>query len=206
MTRITRIRTGSTPRRILTTQSSSYTLPHSTSQVRGPCIIICVVTTIVTVGYGDITPINPSEMCYVTFLMLIGVVSFSFTTGALASIIASYDSKEAKLKEKMAILHDIQKEYKINHEMFNELSKTVQYNHRKKSKDLLTFMEELPHKLRLELAMVIHLQLYADVHFFQGKERSFIAWISTLLRPINVEDENYIYKEGEEVTEGKIRS
>ena len=88
--------------------------------------------------------------------MLIGVMSFSFTTGSLASIIASYDSKESQLKEKMSTLHEIQKEYKINHEMFNELSKTVQYNHRKKSKDLMSFMEELPHKLRLELAMVIH--------------------------------------------------
>jgi Ion channel len=114
------------------------------------------VTTIVTVGYGDITAQSSSEKSFCIFLMLIGVMSFSFTTGALASIIASYDSKESQLKEKMSTLHDIQKEYKINHEMFNELSKTVQYNHRKKSKDLIHFMEELPHKLKLELAMVIH--------------------------------------------------
>lgn len=53
------------------------------------------VTTIVTVGYGDIVPENSAEKCYVIFLMLVGVVAFSFTTGALASIIASYDSRES---------------------------------------------------------------------------------------------------------------
>jgi len=35
------------------------------------------------------------------------------------------------------------------------------------------------------------------------RDRSFIAWISTLLKPLSVEDEKYIYKEGEEVTESK---
>ncbi len=67
--------------------------------------------TIVTVGYGDISPANTLERFYVVFLMLIGVVSFSFTTGALSSIISSYDSSQAKLKEKMATLRDINMEY-----------------------------------------------------------------------------------------------
>jgi hypothetical protein len=49
-------------------------------------------TTIVTVGYGDIGPHNIIEKIICIFLMLIGVISFTFTTGALSSIIASYDS------------------------------------------------------------------------------------------------------------------
>jgi hypothetical protein len=64
-------------------------------------------------------------------------------------------------------------------------------------------MEELPYKLKLDLAMTIHTKLYSNLYYFQDKDKSFIAWISTLLRPINVEDEKYIYREGEEVTEGK---
>ncbi len=60
-----------------------------------------------TVGYGDIAAANTFERAYVVLLMLIGVVTFSFTTGALSSIITSYDSSQAKLKEKMATLRDI---------------------------------------------------------------------------------------------------
>jgi hypothetical protein len=116
------------------------------------------VTTIVTVGYGDIAAHNSHEKWFCIFLMLIGVMSFSFTTGALSSVIATIDSKESQLKEKMSILTDIQKEYKIEMDLFNEISRTVQYNHRKKQKDIMIFMEELPHKLKLELAMVIHLK------------------------------------------------
>lgn len=65
------------------------------------------VTTIVTVGYGDITAVSNGEKIVCIFLMLIGVIAFSFGTGALSSIIASYDTSQAKLKEKMSTLNDI---------------------------------------------------------------------------------------------------
>ena len=62
------------------------------------------VTTIVTVGYGDITAISSTEKIVAVFLMIIGVIAFSFATGALSSIIANIDQSEAILKEKMATL------------------------------------------------------------------------------------------------------
>jgi hypothetical protein len=46
--------------------------------------------------------------------MLLGVVSFSFATGTIASIITSYDSQEAVLKEKIATLNDMQIEYDLD--------------------------------------------------------------------------------------------
>ena len=47
------------------------------------------VTTIVTVGYGDVTPKNNAERIFCVILMLIGVISFSFITSTLTSIISS---------------------------------------------------------------------------------------------------------------------
>lgn len=49
-------------------------------------------TTIVTVGYGDITAESTGERLIAILLMIIGVISFSFATGALSSIIANYDA------------------------------------------------------------------------------------------------------------------
>lgn len=45
------------------------------------------VTTIVTVGYGDITAVSVGEKIMCVFLMITGVIAFSFATGALSSII-----------------------------------------------------------------------------------------------------------------------
>jgi hypothetical protein len=157
-----------------------------------------------TVGYGDIHAVNTSEQLLAIILMLIGVISFSFATGAISSIITNQDSAEAKLKEKMQTLESIQREYSIEKELFNKLVKAVKYDHNSNAKDVLNFMEELPAKLRLELAMAIHKKMYSGIKFFKDKDKNFIAWISTFLRPINVQKNEFIYKEGEAITESKF--
>ena len=55
------------------------------------------VTTITTVGYGDITGSNTLERGISVVVMLIGVIAFSFATGALSSIMQNYDQASAKL-------------------------------------------------------------------------------------------------------------
>jgi len=118
--------------------------------------------------------------------MIIGVISFSFATGALSSIISNYDTSEAKLKEKISTLNSIQHDYKIDANLYNRLVKTVKYDHSKKSKDVLLFMDELPHKIKIELAIEIHKKMYETIHFFKSKDKSFIAWIGTVLKPLNI--------------------
>lgn len=69
------------------------------------------VTTITTVGYGDIQAKNPIEMVFCSMIMLVGVISFSYANGSLASILTSYDNDNAVLHEKLTILDKIKKMY-----------------------------------------------------------------------------------------------
>jgi len=50
-----------------------------------------VVTTVATVGYGDISPYTTEERIFCIILMLVGVSSFTFVSGALSSLISNYD-------------------------------------------------------------------------------------------------------------------
>lgn len=45
------------------------------------------ITTITTVGYGDISATNTHERIVACIIMVIGVIAFSFSTGSLSSII-----------------------------------------------------------------------------------------------------------------------
>lgn len=67
-------------------------------------------------------------------------------------------------------------------------------------------MEELPHKLKLELALIMITRMYSNIQFFKEKESSFIAWIARLIKPNKVEEGDYIYKEGEDIVESKKNS
>jgi hypothetical protein len=53
--------------------------------------IYFTLTTVSTVGYGDILPGTEWERAYCTLLMLVGVSAFTFISGALSSIISNYD-------------------------------------------------------------------------------------------------------------------
>jgi hypothetical protein len=123
-------------------------------------------TTILTVGYGDISAVNMSEKILCIILMIIGVISFSFATGSLSSIIANYDQFEAVLQEKISTLNAIQIEYSIDPVLYNKCEKSLRYDHSKKSKDFINFLDELPQKIKLELAMEIHKRLYESIKFF----------------------------------------
>jgi hypothetical protein len=51
-----------------------------------------MITTISTVGYGDFTPKTSEERIIVSFLMLLGVCSFTYIVGALSSILTASDT------------------------------------------------------------------------------------------------------------------
>ena len=57
--------------------------------------IYFTVTTVLTVGYGDIRAFSNFEKCFCIVLMVFGVFSFSYATGVLSTIIQSVDAREA---------------------------------------------------------------------------------------------------------------
>jgi hypothetical protein len=56
----------------------------------------------------------------------------------------------------MAILGQIKHEYGIKNKLFDELTKTIRYDHKKKSKNFNEFIDELPPKLRMKLTVKMH--------------------------------------------------
>jgi voltage-gated potassium channel Kch len=54
-----------------------------------------IVTTTATVGYGDMSASTTLERIFCVLTMLAGVTSFTFISGALASILSNYDTSQA---------------------------------------------------------------------------------------------------------------
>jgi Trk-type K+ transport system membrane component len=86
------------------------------------------VTTITTVGYGDISAHTTAERLFCIFLMIIGVLAFSFSTGALSSLLTGYDSITLKMKQRLTLLRSIQQKYELNPVLSRKLKKTLTYD------------------------------------------------------------------------------
>lgn len=65
------------------------------------------VTTITTVGYGDISGGTKSEKVFCIIIMVVGVISFTIASGSLASIMTTYDTKNARLEVRLQKLKKI---------------------------------------------------------------------------------------------------
>ncbi len=86
---------------------------------------------VTTIGYGDITVRTPLEQVFGIFLLIIGVVGFSFAIGSLSSVLSSLDAKAGKLAEKMETLNNIKEDYRIPYELYRRLRSAVTYGHSK---------------------------------------------------------------------------
>jgi len=161
------------------------------------------VTTVLTVGYGDISAYNNWERGLCIILMLVGCVAFSFATGAISSILESYDAKNAALAEKITTLNELRHEYQIDQEFYNKLASCIRYNHKKRAKDFQEFIEELPDNCRIQLNEIIHKKLYSHVIYLKGKEHSFLSWMTAVMRNCNSSVGDFVYKEKDTCTDSK---
>jgi len=86
-------------------------------------------TTITTVGFGDITGFTTPERIMCIILMIIGVFSFSFSISSLSSMLSSMDSRNANLNEKLSTLNKIKKDYRIGFEFYRRLKMALKYDY-----------------------------------------------------------------------------
>ena len=76
--------------------------------------------------------------------MIIGVISFSFAQGSIASILATHDAMNGEYNDKMKILNEANKDYNLPRELYVSLLRQIKYESGKTLNDLNKFVEELP--------------------------------------------------------------
>lgn len=83
------------------------------------------VTTITTVGYGDISGTNTLERFIAVVNMIIGVVIFSFVSGAITGIINNMDIIDAVEEESISTLVKANSVYDFSNELYLELVRNI---------------------------------------------------------------------------------
>jgi hypothetical protein len=76
--------------------------------------IYWAITTISTVGYGDISATTNLEKLISIIWMMFGLYFFSFTIGSLASMLGNIDTKENVLYNKLALIDEFALEVNLS--------------------------------------------------------------------------------------------
>lgn len=154
------------------------------------------ITTLNTVGYGDITPYSESEMIYASFVMLVAIWLF---TSIVANIADTVEMVSYTKRMTTRFLNEV-KTWSHSRELPARLNKPVEGQMHfivGSSVSLIaierSILRELPLQLRNELCLHLYTPILWACPFFRGRSQSFISRIAMKLVPLHLTTQSYVY-------------
>lgn len=116
--------------------------------------------------------------------MIGGVTAFAAGTSTLTNLLQTFDQEDKNLQDKLDLLNRIYNEYCLPLQLYENVKKSIKYQHKTDIEDIIAFVSALPQDLRLECTLFIFESTFKQFKFFINRPVSFIAWICPLLRPL----------------------
>ncbi|HRX53912.1 MAG TPA: cyclic nucleotide-binding domain-containing protein [Verrucomicrobiales bacterium] len=160
--------------------------------------IYYTITTLATVGYGDITPQNNLQRLYAMGMMLVGVASYGYVIGNLATFLANRDIVRANFYKKLEEVTAFLRYRSIPSELRAQVH--AYYGHLWESRmgqDEASILGDLPESLRVDLALAMRRDLIHKVPFFREAHEELLKDVVMALRPVVYPPGAYLIREGE---------
>lgn len=156
------------------------------------------ITTLTTVGYGDITPNSNFTRFYTMGVMLIGVGFYGVVIGHFSRLMMLADKYTEEKKEKMQNLRHFMKYYQVPRNIQKDVFTFYGHLLKKKLSDKDDqFMSELPQALQLEIGLYRKMKLIKNVHIFEACSTSCLKMIAEKLEQNFHSPGEYIIRQGE---------
>jgi CRP-like cAMP-binding protein len=144
------------------------------------------VTTLSTVGYGDILPRNDGERLYAILLMVVGIGVYGFVIGNVAVILANLDPRRAKHFERLEELSAFMSYRNIPPELRARIADYYRYLWRNRlDQDESEVLDRLPPSLRMEVSLHMKRDLLQAVPLLAGASEDFLRDVALDLEPVS---------------------
>lgn len=156
------------------------------------------ITTMTTVGYGDITASRNIEFVFTSLAMLVGASLYAYIVGNIASLVSNLDSARVSFSSRIEAvtqyLHYRQAPHDLN-ERVRDYYEYLWARHRGLKEDV--FFEDLPKPLRLDVLLYLTRELLETVPLFKYCSPSLRNVLLMTLKTQTYAPEGYIVREGE---------
>lgn len=160
-------------------------------------------TTLTTLGYGDIYPLTISEKVFAMAWMLFAVYFLSFSIGSLTTMFAEMDSRDRIINEKLLLVDEFFHATQLSVEIMHKLKRSIRL-----STDIVTFdlqdkdalFEKLPVNLKLDLAKSMYGGAMSKFYFFTQRDEVFVASVAVYLESCSFNTDQTVWNTGEPST------
>ena len=159
-----------------------------------------LVTTITSVGYGDITCISISETCYQIIILTIGVIAYSWIVSTIGNYVKKETRAAIKFNKDLSLLEEIRVSYpQMSFKLYNKIYKHLEtVSHQQEKLDTNLLVANLPYTLKNQIIFIIYGSVIKKFKFFKDCENSdFILRVLTSFIPLSTKKGAFIIQEGE---------
>lgn len=158
------------------------------------------VTTLATVGFGDIYARTEIEMCICMAWMMFGVGFYSVIVGTLSSMLTSLDTKDLIINEKLQAVELYAKDTHLPENLLKAITHEIRQSAEIATLDeyqRYTLISQLSKPLRLALALEMFDCAASKVSFLRDLDSACLMYILPLMTRRELEAGKRLYSKGE---------
>ena len=167
------------------------------------CAIYILLMALTTVGYGDITCCSFSERIFQVFLLIIGIMAYSWIVSSFSNFIQKLNEKSVDFEKKKSILDEI----KVNNpnlpdELYDNIIRYLKFKHfhEKNLKNII--FDCLPVGLKNNLIYEMYKPIIKNFIFFKNFQNTdFIVQVILSFKPILAYKNYILVNEGDLIEE-----
>jgi voltage-gated potassium channel Kch len=160
--------------------------------------IYWTVTTLTTVGYGDITASTIEQKLYTIFVMLLGVAFYAYVIGNIATILSNINFAKATFINKVDSISAFLKYNQVPKSLQNKIKAYYQYVWSNKlvlnESDLLS---DLPESYQRELTLFLNKTLIQKVPIFKTASKELIHELFNKLKLVMYGPNDNVFTKGQ---------
>jgi len=156
------------------------------------------ITTLTTVGYGDIFPATDLQKILTMIAMIFGVILYGYVIGNIASLLSNIDVIKTRFLKRIKDVNSFLSYNSVPKRLRGKVQKYYQYiwDNRLGQFDQ-DIISDLPESLKSEICLHLNRHLIEKVPFFKNTDKEFIKDIILHLEAKIFLPGDYIFKKGD---------
>jgi len=137
--------------------------------------IYWTVTTVTSVGYGDITPVAMDQKIFAILTMIVGLSFLGYIVGVIASTLSTRDPAAVRFRNNVEQLGQATRYWALPTHLQDRIYDYHWYMWKKRlGYDESDFMDSLPKALKAEVSLHLKREVLDRVELFQGADDEFL--------------------------------
>ena len=163
--------------------------------------IYYIITTVTTVGYGDIYCVSWIEKVYGLFMEIVGIVAYSFALTTISNYVKERNDRKEQFHQKVEILNDIRFNHpELSSDLYHRIYRYLKFDMFNDKIDKQLILNSIPITLKNNLVLNMYKPLINNFIFFKNFDNfDFVVNVILKFKPIIALRNDVLLKNGDYV-------